>query len=128
MRAYDLALMLALFGAVMGLLDSTVIWEGGSIDTGPEVINQTVFDEIKVIEDPSGIDLGLEILAFSWTAVKILFNMLGSIIYIRPIIASVFGGGPDAVTVASVIQIGIWATYAIALFQAKTGKSLKGME
>ena len=128
MRAYDLALMLALFGAVMGLLDSTVIWEGGDIYTGPEVINQTAFDELNTIEKPTSVGVIGETIAFSWAAVKLLFSMLISIVHIAPVISSVFGGTPEAVAVAYIIQIGIWATYAIALFQAKTGKSLKGME
>ena len=128
MRAYDLALMLALFGAVMGLLDSTVIWEGGDIYTGPEVINQTAFDELNTIEKPTSVGVIGETIAFSWATVKLLFSMLISIVHIAPVISSVFGGTPEAVAVAYIIQIGIWATYAIALFQAKTGKSLKGME
>ena len=128
MRAYDLALMLALFGAVMGLLDSTVIWEGGDIYTGPDVINKTTFDELNTIEKPTSVGVIGETIAFSWAAVKLLFSMLISIVHIAPVISSVFGGTPEAVAVAYIIQIGIWATYAIALFQAKTGKSLKGME
>ena len=128
MRAYDLALMLALFGAVMGLLDSTVIWEGGNVYTGPEVINQTTFGELNTIEKPTSVGAIGESIAFSWAAVKVLFNMIISIVFIAPIISSVFGGTTEAVAVAAIIQVGIWATYAIALFQAKTGKSLKGME
>ena len=128
MRAYDLALMLALFGAVMGLLDSTLIWDGGTIYTGPEVINQTTFGDLNTIEKPTSDGAIGESIAFSWAAVKVLFSMIVSIVHIAPIISSVFGGTPEAVAVAYLIQIGIWATYAIALFQAKTGKSLKGME
>ena len=128
MRAYDLALMLALFGAVMGLLDSTIIWEGGDIYHGPDVINQTTFDELNTIEKPTSVGVIGETIAFSWAAVKILFSMIVSIIHIAPIITSVFGGGPEAEKVAYLIQVGIWATYAIALFQGKTGKSLKAME
>ena len=128
MRAYDLALMLALFGAVMGLLDSTVIWEGGNIYHGPDVINKTTFSELNTIEKPTSVGAIGESIAFSWAAVKVLFSMIISIVHIAPIISSVFGNSTEAVTVAYLIQIGIWATYAIALFQAKTGKSLKGME
>ena len=128
MRAYDLALMLALFGAVMGFLDTTLIWDGGTIYHGPDVINKTAFDELNIIEKPTSLGVIEETIAFSWAAVKVLFSMLISIVHIAPVITSVFGGSEDAKNVAYLIQIGIWATYAIALFQAKTGKSLKGME
>ena len=128
MRAYDLALILALFGAVMGLLDSSAVWSGGSIYNGPEVINQTSFDNIKVIENPSGIDIAIDMMSYGWTALLLLFTALLRIVFIADIIASIFGNTAEAVAVAVIIQFGIWLTYAIAMFQAKTGKSLKGME
>lgn len=128
MRAYDLALMLALFGAVMGLLDSSAVWEGGDIYHGPEVINQTIFDKINVIEQPTGLDRAASILGFIWTMTLLIFQVLHSIVHIAPIISDVFGGSSEATTVAYTIQVGIWLTYLIALYQAKTGKSLKGME
>lgn len=128
MRAYDLALMLALFGAVMGLLDSSAVWDGGNIDTGAALINQSTFDELNTIEEPTAKGFLEESIAFSWAAVKLLFQVLVRIVFIADIIAGVFGNSTEAMQVASMIQIGIWLTYAIALFQAKTGKSLKGME
>ena len=128
MRAYDLALMLALFGAVMGLLDSSAVWGGGNIDTGAAVINQSAFDELNTIEKPTSVGLIGETIAFSWAAVKLLFQVLVRIVFIADIIAGVFGNSTEAIQVAATIQMGIWLTYAIALFQAKTGKSLKGME
>lgn len=128
MRAYDLALFLALLGAVMGLLDSSAVWAGGSIDTGPEVINQSAFDNIKVIEDPSATEIFVDTMTYGWTALLLLFNVLLRIVFIADIISSVFGNSPEAIAVAATVQIGIWLTYATALFQAKTGKSLKGME
>lgn len=128
MRAYDLALMLALFGAVMGLLDSSAVWDGGNIDTGAALINQSTFDELNTIEEPTAKGFLEESIAFSWAAVKLLFQVLVRIVFIADIIAGVFGNSTEAIQVASMIQMGIWLTYAIALFQAKTGKSLKGME
>lgn len=128
MRAYDLALMLALFGAVMGLLDSSAVWDGGNIDTGAALINQSTFDELNTIEKPTSVGVIGETIAFSWAAVKLLFQVLVRIVFIADIIAGVFGNSTEAIQVASMIQMGIWLTYAIALFQAKTGKSLKGME
>ena len=128
MRAYDLALMLALFGAVMGLLDSSAVWDGGNIDTGAALINQSTFDELNTIEEPTAEGFVEESIAFSWAAVKLLFQVLVRIVFIADIIAGVFGNSTEAIQVASMIQMGIWLTYAIALFQAKTGKSLKGME
>ena len=128
MRAYDLALMLALFGAVMGLLDSSAVWDGGNIDTGAALINQSTFDELNTIEKPTSVGVIGETIAFSWAAVKLLFQVLVRIVFIADIIAGVFGNSTEAIQVAATIQMGIWLTYAIALFQAKTGKSLKGME
>lgn len=128
MRAYDLALMLALFGAVMGLLDSSAVWAGGNVDTGAAVINQSVFNELNTIEKPTSTGVIGETIAFGWAAVKLLFQVLVRIVFIADIIAGVFGNSTEAIQVAATIQMGIWLTYAIALFQAKTGKSLKGME
>ena len=128
MRAYDFALMLALFGAVMGLLDSSAVWDGGAIYNGPEVINQSAFDNIKVIENPSALDTATDLLSSGWTALLLMFNVLLRIVFIADVVSSVFGNTSEAIAVAAVIQLGIWLTYAIALFQAKTGKSLKGME
>lgn len=128
MRAYDLALMLAIFGAVMGVLDTSAVWSSGSIDTGPAIITQDAFDDIKIIEKPSAVDIMTDMLVYGWTALLLLFNVLIRIVFIADIIANVFGNTAEAMQVAGVVQVGIWITYASALFQGKTGKSLKGME
>lgn len=128
MRAYDIALILALFGAVMGILDTSAVWAGGTIDTGPDVINQSVFDDIKVIEDPSDLAIATDMLTYGWTAIIMFFGVLMRIIYIQDIIADGFGGSPEAEMVAWTVQAGILLTYAVALVQLKTGKNIKGME
>lgn len=128
MRAYDLALFLALFGAVMGILDSSAVWTSGTINTGPEVINQTVFSEITPIEDPSAVEILTQTVTYSWTALLLLFNVLMRIVWIQDIIVDTFGGSSEVITAAYAVQVGIWLTYAVALFQMKTGKSVKGME
>lgn len=128
MRAYDLALFLALFGAVMGILDSSAVWTGGTINTGQEVINQTVFSQITPIEDPSAVEILTQTVTYGWTALLLLFNVLMRIVWIQDIIVDIFGGSSEVIAVAYAVQVGIWLTYAVALFQMKTGKSVKGME
>lgn len=128
MRAYDLALMLALFGAIMGMLDYSGIWTGGTVDTGPEIINQSAFEDIKVIENPGAVDIITQTMSAGWTSLLLLFNVLLGIIYIKDIIINLFGGGEAVEMVANGIQMGVWLTYAVALVQMKSGKSVKSME
>jgi len=57
-----------------------------------------------------------------------LLMVLGRIVFIVDIIANVFGGTSDAWAVAWIIQLGIYLTYAIAIFQAWTKTSIAGMQ
>jgi len=129
MRSYDMAVFLLLFGAVVGVLDASMVWDSGSIYTGEVLVDQSSFDNMQdingttvnpILTGPS--------LSTAFGAFAILWGALGSMAFIAPIIASAFGDSSAAWSVALMIQSGIWLVYASALFQLVSGKQLKGME
>ena len=131
MRAYDLALMLALFGAVMGILDSSALFTGSDIDTGGDVITKAEFSDIQVVgADGTESDLGIIAKTAKWgfDGTMFLLRVMGRVVFIADIIAGVFGGTSEAWMVAGTVQVGIYLTYAIAMFQAWTKTSIRGMQ
>lgn len=131
MRAYDLALMLALFGAVMGILDSSALFTGSDIDTGGDVITKAEFSDIQVVgADGTESDLGIIAKTAKWAfdGTMFLLRVMGRVVFIADIIAGVFGGTSEAWMVAGTVQIGIYLTYAIAMFQTWTKTSIRGMQ
>ena len=131
MRAYDLALMLALFGAVMGVFDASALFDGANVDTGSAVITKAEFDNIQVVgADGTESDLGIiaKTAKFGFDGTIFLLRVFGRVVFIADIIAGVFGGTSEAWVVAGTVQIGIYLTYAIALFQAFTKTSIRGMQ
>jgi len=131
LRAYDLALMLALFGAVMGILDSSDLFTGSDIDTGGDVITKAELSDIQVVgADGTESDLGIIAKTAKWgfDGTMFLLRVMGRVVFIADIVAGVFGGTSDAWAVAWAVQIGIYMTYAIAMFQAWTKTSIRGMQ
>lgn len=131
MRAYDLALMLAIFAAVLGVLDECVLFTGADISTGPDIITKEEFDDIQTIgADGTESDLGIiaKTAKSAFEGIMFLLRVLGRIVWIVPIIVSVFGGSTEAESIAYIIQVGIWLTYAIAMFQAWSKTSIAGMQ
>lgn len=130
MRAYDLALFLILFSATIGLLDASGEFDGGQIDLGDATYDSTEYDSLRDVSGNESVDGGYGEMGIRdmWEITMFLFTIIARIGFIVDIIAAAFGYSPEAWMVAGIIQVGIWATYGVALFQGKTGKSLKGME
>jgi len=130
MRAYDLALFLLIFSAVIGLLDASGVFDGGKIDMGGATFDSAEYDSLRDASGDESIEDGYGefTLRDAWEATIFLFTILARVGFIADIIAAAFGNSAEAWAVAAIIQAGIWATYGVALFQAKTGRSLKGME
>jgi len=123
--------MLAIFAAVIGVLDESALFTGADITTGPDVITKEEFDDIQVIgADGAESDIGIitKTAQSAFDGIMFLLRALGRVIWIAPIIINVFGGGADAESVAYIIQVGIWLTYATAMFQAWTKTSIAGMQ
>lgn len=131
MRAYDLALMLAIFAAVFGVLDESALFPGAEVSMGPDIITKEEFDDIQVVgADGTESDLGIiaKTAKSAFDGVIFLLRALGRIIWIKPLIVNIFGGSSDAESIAYIVQVGIWLTYAIAMFQAWTKTSIRGMQ
>jgi len=129
MRAYDLAVFLAVFGAVIGVLDASAVWGEGTVETGDEILTSNDFD---MLEDIDGTTLSPLVVGAdpptTFGTWAILVGAIKGIFNVYTIIAEAFGNTDAAKSVASVIQGGIYIIYASAIYQLWSGKQIKGME
>ena len=138
MRLFDIAMMLALFGAVLGVVDSSGWFSGGEIpieNTGltPGEINQMKDVKGTDVADPGGM---IASAWAGWNIVKIMVSAMYRVLWIWDIIVDVFSAGlpmgtPDraaVVAVASIIQSGIWMIYGVGLLQLIRKTSITHMQ
>lgn len=130
MRAYDLAIFIVLFAAVMGILDDSLQFTGGNVEMGEATFNKADFNDTPEVDNSGDSILGwgdkLYESTFGWLA--FLKTVVGRVFYIQDLIATVFGGSEEAHNIAWVIQAGIYMVYGIGFFQAVSGRNVKGME
>jgi len=127
MRLFDIAMMLAIFGAVLGVMDGSGWFPGGEI-----AINQTGLteNEIGQMKDVGGYDTGDPggVVASAWAGWNIVLIMITAmyrVLWIWDIIVDVFSAGLPTGSanwiavrsVAGIIQIGIWMIYGVGLLQ-----------
>ena len=127
MRLFDIAMVLALFGAVLGVLDGSGWFPGGEIP-----INQTGLteNEIGQMQSVGGSDTGdpggmIASAWAGWNIVLIMITAMYRVLWIWDIIVDVFAAGLPAgsedtlavMGVAGIIQIGIWMIYGVGILQ-----------
>lgn len=127
MRLFDIAMMLALFGAVMGVMDTTSWFTGGEIPLTATGLTESEIGQMKTVGAAGATDPGGVIAAAlaGWNIVLVMIAAMYRVLWIRDIIIDVFSasletGSPDAVAVvaiASIIQVGIWMIYGIGILQ-----------
>jgi len=131
-------MMLALFGAVLGVMDGSGCFPGGEIPINATGLTES---EIAQMKDVGGADVGdpggmIASTWAEWSIILILISAMYRVLWIRDIIIGVFGAGlevgsADALTVASiasVIQVGIWMIYGIGIFQMIRKTSITHMQ
>jgi len=127
MRLFDIAMMLAIFGAVLGVMDGSGWFPGGEIP-----INQTGLTESEIgqMRSVGGSDTGDSggVVASAWAGWNIVLIMITAmyrVLWVWDIIVDVFSAGLPVGSanwvavrnVAGIIQIGIWMIYGVGLLQ-----------
>ena len=127
MRLFDIAMILALFGAVLGVVESSGWFPGGEIP-----INQTGLTESEIgqMQSVGGSDTGdpggmIASAWAGWNIVLIMITAMYRVLWIWDIIVDVFAAGLPAgsedtlavMGVAGIIQIGIWMIYGVGILQ-----------
>jgi hypothetical protein len=137
-RLFDIAILLALFGSVLGVMDSSGWFPGGEISIEETGLTESEIAQMKGVGGADTGDPGGMIASAwaGWNIILILISALYRVLWIRDIIIGIFGAGvatgtPDAlmvVSIASVIQVGIWMIYGIGLFQMIRKTSIAHMQ
>ena len=135
MRLFDIALFLALFGAVLGLMDGSGWFSASEIPI--EDLSLTS-DEIDKIKGVSGTDTGniggmVAMTTAAWGVIMILVTAMSRVVWIVPIIIDIFapGAAPESAqylqvaAVAGLVQVGIWLIYAVGIAQMLSKSSIQ---
>lgn len=138
MRLFDIAMLLALFGATLGVMDSSGWFPGGEIPIAETGLTESEIDKMR---DVGGADTGdpggmIASAWAGWTILLVIISAMYRVLWIRDIITSIFGAGvavgsADALmvaSIASIIQVGIWMIYGIGLFQMLRKTSITHMQ
>ena len=137
MRLYDIAMILALFGVVMGLMDSSDWFHGGDITVAETGVTKDELQKIKGVGENTAESSGgvLDTVTSGWTVLNVMINAFYRVLWIHDIIVDVFiSGASDDLSrmqvkaVAGVVQTGIWMVYGIGLLQLFRKSSIKHME
>ena len=131
-------MMLALFGAVLGVMDASGWFPGGEIAITETGLTESEIEQMKSVGDAGAGDPG-GMIASAWAGWNILIVMVSAlyrVLWIRDIITGIFGAGvavgsADALAVASIasiIQVGIWMIYGIGLYQMIRKTSITHMQ
>ena len=138
MRLFDIAMMLALFGSILGVMDSSGWFPGGEIPIENTGLTGSEIDQMKAVGGADTGDPGGMIASAwaGWNIIVIMISAMYRVLWVRDIITSIFGAGlavgsSDALAVASiasVIQVGIWMIYGIGLFQMLRKTSITHMQ
>lgn len=137
MRLYDIALFIACFSAVLGVLDDSG-WFSASV-TPMEDIRMTrddfsdVDSDTNMVSDDGGV---IETYNMIKRTLGVLMTVLLRVGWIYDILMSVFASGLAPSTsaymtvqkIAALIQSVIWIIYAVGLYQLWTKSSIRYME
>lgn len=131
-------MLLALFGACLGVMDSSGWFPGGEIPIEETGLTEAEIDQMKSVGGADTGDPGGMIASAwaGWNVILILITAMYRVLWIRDIITGIFGAGvatgtPDALmvaSIASVIQVGIWMIYGIGLYQMLRKTSIAHMQ
>lgn len=140
MRAYDIALFLALLGAVSGALDYVMMDAGGTnwfeSYTTPDMqmisVSEDMVGNLNESSSQSYIPSSVEGVLFG---VYFLLSMFKGMLLFSSVLANVFYYADPAnptsnlfLPVLVIIQVGIWIVYIIGILQYKSGRNLREME
>ncbi|MCD6149740.1 hypothetical protein J7J13_03080 [bacterium] len=127
MRLFDIAMMLALFGAVLGVLDGSGWFPGGEIPINQTGLTESEIGQMKSVGGSDAGDPGGMVASAwaGWNIVLIMITAMYRVLWIWDIIVDVFAAGLPAgsadtlavMGVAGIIQIGIWMIYGVGLLQ-----------
>jgi len=127
MRLFDIAMILALFGAVLGVLDGSGWFPGGEIPINQTGLTESEIGQMKSVEgSDTGDPGGMVASAWAgWNIVLIMIIAMYRVLWIWDIIVDVFAAGLPAgsedtlavMGVAGIIQIGIWMIYGVGILQ-----------
>ena len=138
MRLFDIAMMLALFGAVLGVIDSSGWFPGGEIPIENTGVTSAEIDQMRDVGGTDAADPGgmIESAWAGWNIVKIMVSAMYRVLWIRDIVIDVFAAGlpsssPDRTAVAgvaSILQGAIWMIYGVGLLQLIRKTSITHMQ
>jgi len=131
-------MMLALFGAVLGVIDGSGWFPGGEIPIQETGLTEAEIGQMKTVGGADTGDPGGMIASAwaGWNIVLIMISAMFRVLWIWDIIVDVFGAGlvpgsADSVAVygvAGIIQIGIWMVYGVGLLQLIRKTSITHMQ
>ena len=127
MRLFDIAMMLAIFGAVLGVMDGSGWFPGGEIAINQTGLTESEIGQMKDVgRSDTGDSGGVVASAWAgWNIVLIMITAMYRVLWIWDVIVDVFSAGLPTGSanwiavrsVAGIIQIGIWMIYGVGLLQ-----------
>jgi len=120
MRLFDIALFLALFGAVVGVIDSVDYFPGSEIQIEDSSFSSADIEKMQSISGADSGDSGglIAMTTAAWSITMIMISALGKVVWIYDFIINVFGNSPyNIAPIAAIIQIGIRKIYGIGFLE-----------
>ena len=132
MRAFDIAIMLVILNATIGFVNAIGVFSGYASAVTPQN-NYTEWDVSQIGEEYGEFNqsflsntwLTLLDPRFLWNAFMVFCQVLLAVVYVYPILESVFCI-PDILS--AVLQIGIYGFYVMGIVQFQSGRSFRYME
>jgi len=127
-RLFDIALFLALFGAVIGVIDSVSLFPGSEIPIEDSSFSSTDIEKMQSISGADSGDSGglIAMTTAAWSITMIMISALGKVVWIYDFIINVFSNTTyNIAPVAAIIQTGIWLIYGIGILQLLTKSSIQ---
>jgi hypothetical protein len=132
---FDIALFLALFGAVMGIMDGSGWFSASEIPIEDTSLTSAEIAKMKSVTGSDTGDIGgmVAMTTGAWNMIIILLTAMARVVWIYDIILDIFvpGAAPGSVqyvqvaAVAGLVQIGIWLIYAVGIAQMLSKSSIQ---
>lgn len=116
MMIYKVMLVLFLFGAVVGGLNSSEIFSYKMPETGGATITETQVSEVANSTQNQGLG-GLTLISTTFLFLGVIYQGIQAVAFVSPILLSY--GIPGYFT--GIIQVGIWLVEIFGLYQLATG-------